>query len=748
MKSLFLLQLFLLSFACLAFCQSTLNTSFNFDLEKIDLEQQLPQGWVKEGTHFRISLDSLIKHGGKYALRIEPDTTSKEDEYGGAVYKIPFPYEGNTLELQASMRIEAVTEGFAGLLLSLMDENGGNIDFENMEETHLEGTKDWQRYRIRLPLAEETHSIYLGAFLTGKGKVWVDDFKLLVDGKDLSQASAKQVRTFKAQFDTAFDKGSNMPFPTLTPLLIEHLTLLGKVWGFVKYYHPAVAAGDYNWDYELFRMLSPLLTATSTEDRDRLLSQWVAKLGPIKPGKEEASMDSLEAKLEPDLAWLEDQALLGTGLQTQLRQIQQANRTNSHYYIGLAPKVGNPIFKHEAGYFTMLHPDAGYRLLALFRYWNMIEYFFPYKHLITEDWNGVLKEFIPKMVQATTALNYQLSLLELITKIGDTHANLWGQGAVIDSYKGINYAPLELSFVEEKALITGYFDPELGKQTGLKKGDIILEINNEKVEAIIKRKLPLTPASNYATKLSLIAREILRTNDNDLHVSYKRGSKTRSALIRCYSPQEVGLYKMQAKQDTCAKLVAEKIGYIYAGNIKNDYLPTIMSSFKDTKGIIIDLRCYPSDFIVFTLGGYLMEKPIEFVKFTAGNLQKPGLFTFTPALKVGKYKGEYYKGKVVILVNEKTLSQAEYTTMALRAAPRATVMGSTTAAADGNVSQISLPGGLYTMISGIGIYYPDGRETQRIGMVPDIEVKPTIKGVRAGRDEVLEKAIEYISNHK
>jgi C-terminal processing protease CtpA/Prc len=48
------------------------------------------------------------------------------------------------------------------------------------------------------------------------------------------------------------------------------------------------------------------------------------------------------------------------------------------------------------------------------------------------------------------------------------------------------------------------------------------------------------------------------------------------------------------------------------------------------------------------------------------------------------------------------------------------------------------------MISGIGVYYPDGRETQRIGIVPDMEIKPTIKGIREGRDELLEKAMEII----
>jgi C-terminal processing protease CtpA/Prc len=121
------------------------------------------------------------------------------------------------------------------------------------------------------------------------------------------------------------------------------------------------------------------------------------------------------------------------------------------------------------------------------------------------------------------------------------------------------------------------------------------------------------------------------------------------------------------------------------------------------------------------------------------------LFTYTKALTVGKSNKEYFKGKVIILVNETTQSQAEYTTMALRVAPNATVVGSTTAGADGNVSQFTLPGGINTMISGIGVYYPDGKETQRIGMIPDIVIKPTIKGIKQDRDELLEKAIELIN---
>ena len=47
-------------------------------------------------------------------------------------------------------------------------------------------------------------------------------------------------------------------------------------------------------------------------------------------------------------------------------------------------------------------------------------------------------------------------------------------------------------------------------------------------------------------------------------------------------------------------------------------------------------------------------------------------------------------------------------------------------------------------MSGIGVFYPDKTPTQRIGIVPDIEVRPTIAGLREGRDEVLEVAIREI----
>ena len=181
--------------------------------------------------------------------------------------------------------------------------------------------------------------------------------------------------------------------------------------------------------------------------------------------------------------------------------------------------------------------------------------------------------------------------------------------------------------------------------------------------------------------------------------------------------------------------------------MKEGEINEIMDKFLDKKGLIVDLRCYPSDFIVFSLSRYLLNEKKDFVKFTSGNIKTPGLFTIKNyENRVGGNNKDYFKGKVIILVNEVTQSNAEYTAMALRVAPNAKVLGSTTAGADGNVSDIYLPGNIFTYISGIGVITPEGAETQRIGIVPDIKIEPTIKGIREGKDEVLDRAIELINN--
>ena len=84
--------------------------------------------------------------------------------------------------------------------------------------------------------------------------------------------------------------------------------------------------------------------------------------------------------------------------------------------------------------------------------------------------------------------------------------------------------------------------------------------------------------------------------------------------------------------------------------------------------------------------------------------------------------------------------------MKLQTLSNAYTIGRQTAGADGNVTYVQLPGGLRAMHSGIGIYYPDSSQTQRIGVRIDQIVERSIEDLITGNDEILEAALDYLKS--
>jgi len=132
---------------------------------------------------------------------------------------------------------------------------------------------------------------------------------------------------------------------------------------------------------------------------------------------------------------------------------------------------------------------------------------------------------------------------------------------------------------------------------------------------------------------------------------------------------------------------------------------------------------------------------ICFSKLTIPETFYPGTYSWYYDYLGYPGNSNYYQGKVIILCNQGTQSQAEYSSMIMKAMPNSVVIGSQTAGADGNVSYFHLSEDIQTGFTALGVYYPNGDSTQRIGIVPDSVVYPTSSGIRQGRDEVLEKAL-------
>ena len=706
-------------------------SNLNLGFENVSKPNGIPDGWVQWGNwSYDIQVDSLVKRSGKYALRVEPKREpTAAREFGCPSFAIPAIFEGENVTLKAFMRTEGVDRPI-GLMLRI-DGNDGSLQFDNMYRKGLMGTPEWEEYSVTLPLPVEAKMIYIGAILWGKGKLWIDDIQLLIDGKDITETPIKKTKTFKAELDTVFDDGSKIDIRTYTPEMVTSLELLGRIWGFLKYYHPAVAAGEYNWDAELFRIMPAVIGTQNSDERNKILAEWIDRLGKVKPAKK-ASVNQ-EVKMQPDFTWM-DNPEISKPLSKKLKAIINAERGDYHYYIDLLPNENTPKFKNEKRYEKIdYYYDSGLRLLALYRYWNIIQYFYPYRYSIEKEWDTVLYEFIPKFLDSYFANYYKQTLIELM-KIPNERMDFVSNILLLDRTQSQTRAPFEIMMVDDKLVVKDYLDEQLSLKSGIRIGDIIVEINKKPVEEIRRPTVVESPfVAIGSSNLHLF-------NGEKITVQVIREGKTLVFDVDCY-PLDKDFQRVKKPSHL---FLSNETGYIRPDSLSDDSLSNIMASFMNTKGLIIDLRYFSvMDDTSFTLCSYLSPHPVDYVRFTRNDKSQPGTFIFMPSLKTGKENRDNYKGKVVVLVNDATVFKSETYAMALQACPNVMVIGSATSHINQDNGFI-LPGDFYTTMKSAGMYYPDGRETNRVGVAVDMEVKPTIQGIINGRDELLEKAIEII----
>ncbi len=542
-----------------------------------------------------------------------------------------------------------------------------------------------------------------------------------------------------------FVNGSKIESIELTEQKIEDLKVLGLIWGFLKYYHPSIAEGKYNWDFELFRIMPKILNAKNTQQRDKYLTKWIKSLGKYEidePKNFAKKLDGIDVKMKPDLAWIEN-SNFSESLTKELINVKNAKRTGKNHYVDFTFTEVPHNFKNEDLYiYRDRYPDTGYRLLSLYRYWNYVQYFFAYKYLIGEDWKDVLSEFIPKFINAKDKLDYQLTVQEICARLNDSHAQVYSNN--IQEYWGNMTVPIKTTFINKELIVSGYYDDISSPKNGLKRGDKIIKIDNKSIPQIIKEKSKYISASNDNRKLDFLSQKILNTNNDKIKIEFIRDDKKYIKELKAEIPASKYYDSNISHKILLFKMLTNEVAYINALHLTKQNFPKIRTEIDKSKALIIDLRCYPNFEVLPLLADYLYPKKTEFYKIAKPNVETPGLFLFHDGQKYGFDNKDYYKGRVIALVSQKTQSLPEFICMALQQAPRTIVVGNTTSAADGDITRFKLPGSIQTQFTAFGIYYPDRSETQRVGVKIDVLVKPTIEGIINRRDEILDKALEII----
>lgn len=562
-----------------------------------------------------------------------------------------------------------------------------------------------------------------------------------------------------------------------------------QVWGLVKYKSQKSIAGKFDAD----QVFLALIDSVKNADEKQFNQLMMEMVGPIDPSltgnaqdydrKKQNSYQHLLKNI--DYSWIRDKGY-STALRQQLTALSnQVNLTGKHQYI---PAVWyESDLPNEAPYATYAFNQEGMNLLALAKTWNAVEYLFPYKYMMDKDWKKVLTTVIPAFRKINNRTSYEQNILFLSEAVNDTHA---GEFMASKNMKTTNlifnvvyYPPFDYKVEAKSIIIKKFLNDSLARHSELKIGDQIVSINGIKMEQWLKERMALLPASNKSVKyrelspdynegytfaFSNLAGQILNVKvaRGKTYLNLKlemldRRDRQHIAIIQKFLGQKVAAERsIKGRENIDHDITVIRAGHLFEKDFPEDKdLPQLSADLKSKKALIFDMREYPQGpgFFSYYLPLVLGKAPFAFARYYAVDLKDPGAFihregveNYMAVIKDSpKPMGELYTGKIVILTNEETQSMGEWFTMMLSQFNKnTTIIGSQTAGADGDLKRLILPGAYKFSFTGNGIFYPDGRETQRIGIKPDVYYKPSVQDLIGTADTQLQRAIKYIREGK
>lgn len=584
------------------------------------------------------------------------------------------------IRMTASMKTE-VTSGRGQLWMRIDRASKKPGFFDNMDNRPV-SKKDWARYEIVGQVDADANSIVFGAFLSGAGKVWLDNFIIEVQ-----------------------DKGIWVKVPVKNASFEESVGKEVKDW----------YANSPGYQYEVVSE-SAVDGQHAVQIKDGFEVKVSPKIFEIKP----RFGDHFTKNIGNKISCLVPLVLMGTEKET---------------YPAADPAKLNKLIKdlETAVPGNMNDTDPYVRLTGIVMSWNVFQHFYPYQDDVKTDWENQLPIALKEAYLAKTGQEYQVLLNHFTEKLKDGHVAVSGPNI------HANFTiPVELALVEGKVIIKKVDDIADGAQLPLKPGDVITHIDNVPV----------------LERLALLEKEIsgseqwknVRATQDIL-----KGAKDTELTLRITRGDDEQLLKLVRKsyhtsKDTVTiKKMDNDIYFINISNAKMEQIKAMLPELKKAKGIICDLRGYPtnnSEFITNLLtvkdtNKWMFVPQISYPDYEKVSYDGLG-WDLTPS-------PEHISAKVVFLTGGGAISYAESYMGFIKQYKLATIVGQPTAGANGNVNMFTLPGNYTIRFTGMRVKQQDGSLLQGVGIQPDILVNETIQGITEGRDEYLEKALSLFN---
>jgi carboxyl-terminal processing protease len=622
--------------------------------------------------------------------------------------------------------------------------NSNIVALKGPEVISLLGGKRSGMVKLHIPFDQAIDNLYLGFVVPPHSRLTCANYN---------------VKITQGEFSKEWLTTHNLR-PGMTHDFINNLQFLGKLWGYLKYFSPKISEENIDWDKVLIDNIDTLFTNDSKQNFVSVLTKMIDTATHknsclLKSNPMLDSASEIE-KMNIDHTWITNNNLLNKKWKEQLLFLSKCYRYFENDYVKTPAEAGKPSPQFiENSYDRNALPEYRFRLLSLFRYWNVIEYYDPYKYLIKEKWKNILIDFIPEFIKANTTRKYEKALIKLNASIEDGHAsNVGGKMSQIPSIllnSRFNVMPVKF-FVLDNKIYAAKTDSIFCKNLGLNPGDEIESINGYRAKWLIDT---IRSAISYhrnemkdhvINQLNLLSFTPIN-GDSITIVFYSAGSKKRfSERVDTTYYKRLFYLSRDNKSNKAYRVINDSILYLNVQEWKKSDSSVTKELLQETNNVIIDCRYYPNwDFISFS--SVFFKNKTDMIKFLRVE-RYPGL---TQETTIQSFPNDNFKynGNVAVLMSEASLSRPEMLILYLKSIKEnIRFIGRTTAGADGDITSIPMIGrnDMRFIYSGLGVFFPDNKPTQGIGIEPDICIKRTIKEYLYNEDVILNKAIELISN--
>jgi len=570
----------------------------------------------------------------------------------------------------------------------------------------------------------------------------------------------------------AVSSGATVPTET------EKLVALARLYGVVRWFHPADSAQEIDWNRFAVHAVKHLRGAHGVDDLDRTLETLFAPVSVgLIVGTRLPEPTPREAPAGTQLvAWRH----LGLGSGSSVTgagrtQVYTSTRTNrpagidppsSEISCGAPPRASAqvdvdlglglrarvPLVLTDAeatlgaGQRRLLDAlqiemraipndgevtDHDVRTADVIVAWSVFRHFYPYWGDVAVDWDACLPSLLEAASAAGSRDAHRNVLRRLVAAVQDGH------GSVRDPCDGSGqkWLPITARGLAGRLVVTASAVPEQ-----VRIGDVIMAIDGQPAATWLSEQDALTSgASQWRADRAVVA--LTRGPDG-----------TRVALQIERPPAAPQVELTRTLREPVRELRPEQIAEIrpgvwYVDLVRTDWsaLQPRLPELATANAVIFDVRGYPTD-AGHRLLPHLLKAPEQDRWMHVPCIVEPfgrvaGWRSFGWNLEPAS---PYLAGRIVFLTDGRAISYGESVMGYVEGRGLGTIVGSATAGTNGNVNTFSVPSGMTIAFTGMRVTRHDGSRFHLVGVRPDLPAEATVDGIRAGRDEVLERALAVL----